>query len=70
MTLVKVQIPKFQAEKFCLFGFSVFGGSAHERLLNESRRLYMLAFRIYIIPCQSKSPMDYFGLLKSMARLF
>jgi hypothetical protein len=36
-----------------------YGGSTHERLLSESSRSYMLAFRVFAISCWSKSPKDY-----------
>ena len=59
MTPVKPQISKFKAEKSCQVGLTCDGGSTHERLLSESSRSYMLAFRLYVISCRSKLPKDY-----------
>ena len=63
MTPVKPQISTFKAEngeKSCQVGFNVSRRLyTHVRLLSESSRSYMLAFRLYVISCQLKFPMDY-----------
>ena len=62
MTPVKPQISKFKADKSYEVGFkhlTCYGGSSHERLLSESSRSYMLAFRLYVISCRTKLPKDY-----------
>ena len=46
MTHVKPQISKFKAE----WALTCYGGSTDERLLSESSRSYMLAFRQYLLP--------------------
>jgi hypothetical protein len=40
-------------------GFTVLRRLRSCAFVNESSRSYMLAFRIYVISCRSKSPMDY-----------
>jgi hypothetical protein len=51
---VKPQISKLQTEKSCKVGFNVLRRFYYsERLLSESSRLDMLAFRMYIIPRRS-----------------
>jgi hypothetical protein len=59
MTPVKPQISKFLAEKSSKWDLTCYGGSIHERLLSESSRSYMLAFRMDAISFRSKSPKDH-----------
>jgi hypothetical protein len=64
MTPVKPKISKFQAEKSGHVGVNMlYSGFTHERLLSS----YMLTFRMNVISFHSKSPMDYFYKIKSMA---
>ena len=36
-----------------------YDGSIHDRLLSESGRSNMLAFRLYVMYCRAKLPKDY-----------
>ena len=55
-TPVKPQISKFTADKSCQVGLTCHGGSTRERLLSESSRSYMLAFRLYVWSCRRNFP--------------
>ena len=59
MTPVKPQVSKFKAEKSSKCALACYDGSTHERLLSESGRSYMLAFRLYVMSCRAKLPKDY-----------
>ena len=43
------------------WALTCYGGSTRERLLSESSRSYMLAFRLYVMSCKATLPKDYLG---------
>jgi hypothetical protein len=54
-----VKNQNFRARNLAKWALTCYGGSTRERLLSESSRSYMLAFRVYAICFWSKSPKEY-----------
>jgi hypothetical protein len=59
MTQINRKYQNLRPRSLAKWTLTCYGGSTRERLLSESSRSYMLAFRVYAISFQSKSPKDY-----------
>jgi hypothetical protein len=63
-----VYLPKLKV--YLLTYLMFYRGSTRERLLSESSCTNVLAYRMYVIECRSKSLMDLVDWIKSMTYLF
>ena len=59
MTHVNREYQNLRPRSLAKLALTCYDGSTHERLLSESGRSYMLAFRLYVMSCKATLPKDY-----------
>ena len=59
MTPVNRKYQNLRPRSLANLALTCYDGSTHARLLSESGRSYILAFRLYVMSCRAKLPKDY-----------